>query len=135
MLFTTVVHNVPKKSVYGYDIYQVVQAVAEELKHSVPHARHNAHYSTIGDANGKTFHVATVEIMNNRRRVVATALVMGEEPMVAHKNRNAFGQQIICRKCNGDEFFYVSRSLDYENLECSQCGATARSITETGASA
>ena len=47
--------------------------------------------------------------------------------------RNPWDNSVIyCRSCKNDQFYAAGRSLDLHNWECSQCGAVAHTMTETG---
>lgn len=138
--FTMIIHDKPMLGVEAYDMHSAVRSVQNNLLRDQPKANTvSVVYSLVerGGEQAGTFHLATVMLRNVRRRVLDTALVWGEQPMEAKKqyHANDHNRCITCHECGNNEFYNVDRSLDYENHVCSECGATAHTLTETGASA
>lgn len=135
--FTTVVRGVVVLGYEAWDIQAVVRAVMGELLVDQPKQNKvKVSYSLIERGDDK-HHLAVVTLLNVRRRELDMALVWCEQPMEARHQYHANDSQhyISCKECGGSLFYNVDRSLDYENHVCAGCGATAHTLTETGASA
>lgn len=135
--FTTVIDQVVTLGVEAYDIHAAVRSVQNALLRDQPKAnRVIVNYGLKESANG-TFHYAMLTLLNVRRRELKVAHVWGEEPLEPKRQYHANDHihYIACKECGNSMFYNVDRSLDYENHVCAVCGASAHTLTETGASA
>lgn len=151
--FTTVVQGAVTLGVEAHDIHEVVRAVRQVLLEGQPKANTVRVAYGLLDRPGTVarvfptpdtslevkpkFHHACLTLVNVRRRELDIAHVWGEQPMVPAKRFHATDHRtpIKCKTCANSLFYNVDRSLDYENHICSDCGAPAHTLTETGASA
>lgn len=138
--FTVITDQVVTLGVTGHDIHDVVRRVRDTLMDGEPkNNRVIINYSLLerGGEQSGTFHHAFLTMVTVRGRELKIAHVWGEQPMEARRQYHATDHRthITCKECGNDEFYNVDRSLDYENHICAECGATAHTLTETGASA
>lgn len=135
--FTTVVRGVVVLGYEAWDIHHVVQAVKGELLVDQPKANTVRVTYSLVDRGEDKHHLAVVTLLNVRRRELDMALVWCEQPMEARRQYHANDHihYIACKECGNSMFYNVDRSLDYENHICAVCGASAHTLTETGASA
>lgn len=134
--FITVVRNHPTFNVEAYSLEAATKPLITDLVSGAARgARCRVEYSLHKRHDG-FYRVATVILENMRRTEIDRALVLSEDPevprMVGHANSRA---TITCSSCLHHLFYYLDRSRDYEHHLCANCGHSAQTLTETGASA
>lgn len=136
LTFTTIVENVPSFNVEAHNIYAVTAEVMNSLLGDAPRgAKCRKGYSLI-DKDGGKYLVCAITVQNMRGTELGYALVISEQPEVAGQRSHAnYPLSIVCQGCGGNQFYDVDRSLDYNNHICAGCGRSAKTLTETGASA
>lgn len=135
--FTTIVESRPEFNVVAYEITSVIRLVQTSLLATAPRGAKCRTSHELFDKDDEKYRVVTITMQNMKGTVLSTALVIGEQPEESHKVRPIFGggKLLECQECKATDFYYVDRSLDYENLLCAHCGRSASNLTETGASA
>jgi hypothetical protein len=136
--FTTIVYHEPEFGVAAYDVGSVIRQVQTTLlSQAARGAKCHQKYEPLQKPEDEgRYLLVTITLQNMKGTLLDKALIIGEQPLIARPAKHAWGgAPIQCKACGHMLFYYIDRSLDYENHICAQCDTPAHTITETGASA
>ena len=90
------------------------------------------------DRAGKKHRATFVRVMNSKGKQQTGCVVYNTAPAEATPVYNTFfgNEMVVCRACNGVQFYELGRSRWANNFVCATpgCGAHAQTMTETGMS-